>query len=155
MSACGNQIEPSFQRKSPVNVFAQVSTARSSAAPSGSARTTPSKAWRAVLAVGRSTHDDAQAESAVKEAADYVAFGPLFGTASKDTGYDARGLEGLARVAEIAGPRPVVAIGGIDARGAVLARDAGASAVAVISEVANAADPVAATRRLAAVFEER
>ena len=83
---------------------------------------------------------------------DYVAFGPIFGTRSKASPYDARGVPALAEVVRIAAPRPVVAIGGIDAAGAAAAIGAGAAGVAVISAVAGADDPVAATRRLASLF---
>jgi thiamine-phosphate pyrophosphorylase len=101
------------------------------------------------LLVGRSTHTLAQARAACDEPIDYVAFGPVFGTRSKRSPYDARGLEALAEVVRIAAPRPVVAIGGIDADNARAVAAAGAAGVAVISAVAGADDPVAATRQLA------
>jgi thiamine-phosphate pyrophosphorylase len=100
------------------------------------------------LAVGRSTHSLEQARQAAGAPVDYVAFGPLFGTASKESPYDARGVEALRAAVEAVAPRPLVAIGGIDARGARLAREAGARGVAVISAVAGADDPEAATRTL-------
>jgi len=63
------------------------------------------------------------------------------------------GPEGLRAIA--AGtPLPVVGIGGIGAENAAAVIGAGAVGVAVISEVASADDPVAATRRLRAVVEE-
>jgi len=107
---------------------------------------------RARLLVGRSTHTLAQAEGAAAEAADYVAFGPLFGTVSKRTPWAAVGLEALAQVVRRVAPRPVVAIGGIDAAGAAAAREAGAAGVAVIGAVAGAPDAREATRALAAAF---
>ena len=48
---------------------------------------------RAGAIVGLSTHDAAQVDAALASPADYVAVGPIFGTATKDTGYDARGLD--------------------------------------------------------------
>lgn len=104
------------------------------------------------LAIGRSTHDAEQLARALSEPIDYVAYGPLFGSASKDTGYGARGLVALREIARHCAPLPLVAIGGIDASNARLAREAGAHAVAVISAVANAADPVAAVRELVAAL---
>jgi thiamine-phosphate pyrophosphorylase len=104
------------------------------------------------LAIGRSTHDAAQLARALGEPIDYVAYGPLFGTASKDTGYDARGVAALREIASHCAPLPLVAIGGIDASNAALARAAGAHGIAVISAIANAADPVAAVRALVAAF---
>lgn len=106
-------------------------------------------AARKRLAVGRSTHDLGQARAARAEAVDYLAFGPVFGTTSKTSQYTARGIETLARVIALAKPLPVVAIGGIDASniGEIVA--GGAGGAAVISAVANAADPTVATRELA------
>jgi thiamine-phosphate pyrophosphorylase len=86
---------------------------------------------------------------------DYLAYGPLFGTASKDTGYDARGLAALREIAAHSAPHPLVAIGGIDAGNCARARAAGATGFAVISAVANAADPEAAVRALVAAWERR
>lgn len=105
-------------------------------------------AARARLLVGRSTHTLEQARAAAAEPVDYVAFGPVFGTTSKDSAYDARGLAALAEVARLVAPRPCVAIGGIDAARAGACRQAGAAAVCVISAVAGAPDPVAAARAL-------
>jgi thiamine monophosphate synthase len=49
--------------------------------------------------VGVSTHDHVQAQEAERNGADYIGFGPLFGTTTKATGYSARGLEQLRRSA--------------------------------------------------------
>ena len=105
-------------------------------------------AARERLAVGRSTHDLDQARRAVREGVDYVAFGPLFGTTTKPDAESRRGPEALrAVVAEVA-PLPVVAIGGIGVDNAGVAAAAGARGIAVISAVAAAGDPEAATRAL-------
>lgn len=58
------------------------------------------------------------------------------------------GLTELARVTQL----PVVGIGGITAENAAQVVEAGASAVAVISAVASAVDPVEATRALVAAL---
>lgn len=105
-------------------------------------------AARRALGVGRSTHTLDEARATRDEPVDYVAFGPLFGTASKESPYAARGLDALAEVARTVAPRPLVAIGGIDATGAARAVRAGACGVAVISAIAAADDPEAATRAL-------
>jgi len=107
---------------------------------------------RAQLLVGRSTHTLEQARVACGEPVDYVAFGPLFGTTSKHSEYEARGLDALAEVVRIVAPRPVVAIGGIDATRAADVVRAGAAAVCVISAVAGARDPEAAARTLSDVL---
>ena len=107
---------------------------------------------RARLAVGRSTHTTEQLEAARREDVDYVAFGPVFGTTSKLSEYTDRGLDALRRAVERAAPRPLVAIGGIEAAHLPALREAGVGGFAVISVVAGAADPVAAARALIAGF---
>ena len=79
--------------------------------------------------------------AAVREPISYVAIGPVFGTTSKDTGYDAIGLELVATGAKLAGSTPVVAIGGITLENASSAIAAGAASVAVIGDLLAAGDP--------------
>ncbi len=102
------------------------------------------------LILGVSTHDLVQAGAAVAAGADYIGFGPMFGTRTKDTGYAPRGTSMLREVRE-AVRVPIVAIGGITLEnvGEVIA--AGADAAAVISAVAGAPDVAAA----AGGFRER
>jgi thiamine-phosphate pyrophosphorylase len=79
----------------------------------------------------------------VQEPVTYIAVGPIFGTRTKQTGYEPVGLD-LVRAARRAAPaRPIVAIGGItlDTAPAVLA--AGATAVAVINDLIAHGDPAA------------
>jgi thiamine-phosphate pyrophosphorylase len=83
--------------------------------------------------VGLSTHTKDQIDRALDGEASYVAVGPVFATGTKDTGYDARGLD-LVAYASGRG-KPVVAIGGITLERAPLVIDAGAAAVAVISDL--------------------
>ena len=85
--------------------------------------------------VGISTHDEAQVDAALTTTASYVAVGPIFGTATKDTGYSARGLE-LVRYAANRG-KPVVAIGGITLENAPRVIEAGATGLAVITDLLN------------------
>jgi thiamine-phosphate pyrophosphorylase len=103
------------------------------------------------MSIARSTHDLDQLQAALAEGADRVAFGPVFGTRSKERPDPVVGLEGLVQALEVAS-RPVIAIGGFDlARCAALRALAGARAlaeVAVISAVCGADDPEAATRAL-------
>lgn len=105
-------------------------------------------AARARLLVGRSTHTPEQLRAAAREPVDYVAFGPVFGTTSKDSPWSARGLDALAQAVRMAAPRPCVAIGGIDAARAGECVRAGAAAVCVISAIAGAPDMEAAARAL-------
>lgn len=98
----------------------------------------PVKAARKVLGpaaiIGVSTHDLAQATAAAQGGADYIGFGPLFGTQTKATGYTARGLDQLRTIrAQVS--LPIVAIGGINSQRAPAAMAAGADAVAMISDI--------------------
>ena len=105
-------------------------------------------AVREQLLVGRSTHTAAQLDVATAEPADYLAFGPVFGTRSKASEYEARGLGALGEAAVRAAPRPLIAIGGLGAEHARSLRAAGAAGFAVISAVAGADDPEAAAGEL-------
>lgn len=101
---------------------------------------TPTDARRLVgeeAIVGLSTHTPAQIAAAVTQPVSYVAVGPVFGTATKSTGYEAVGLHLVATAARAAQERhlPVVAIGGISLEAAPSVIDAGASSVAVISDL--------------------
>jgi thiamine-phosphate pyrophosphorylase len=71
--------------------------------------------------------------------------GPIFGTATKATGYDAVGLELVRRAARRG--YPVVAIGGITHDNAASVIDAGAASVAIIGALV-AGDPVERVREL-------
>lgn len=94
--------------------------------------------------VGLSTHEPWQADAAARTSASYIAVGPVFATATKDTGYSARGIELVAHAARLG--RPVVAIGGITAENAPLVYAAGASSVAVIGDLLAGPDVEARAR---------
>lgn len=89
--------------------------------------------------VGLSTHNPEQVDEGLGSSADYLAVGPIFGTATKETGYDARGL-GLVERAAGRG-KPIVAIGGITLERAPSVIGAGAASVAVITDLLTAGDP--------------
>ncbi len=89
--------------------------------------------------VGFSTHNLDQVVIAGQTSADYIAFGPVFPTTSKEKPGPLVGLEGLRRARQ-ATHKPLVAIGGItldNVRGVV---DAGADSVAVISGLLKSSD---------------
>ena len=65
------------------------------------------------LRVGVSTHNPVELEHALGARPDYVAFGPVFPTGSKQRPDPVVGLAGLERAARAAGV-PLVAIGGVD-----------------------------------------
>jgi thiamine-phosphate pyrophosphorylase len=94
--------------------------------------------------VGVSTHDRAQIDRALETSATYIAVGPVFQTRTKNTGYEARGLD-LIRQAAGRG-KPVVAIGGVTLERAAEVAAAGASALAVITDILAGGDPEARVR---------
>ena len=93
--------------------------------------------------VGFSTHSVPQVEAALREPVSYVAVGPVFGTSTKDTGYDAVGLDLVRAASRTAGTMPIVAIGGVTLENAPSALAAGAASVAVISDLVAGGDPAA------------
>jgi thiamine-phosphate pyrophosphorylase len=101
--------------------------------------------------VGYSTHTVEQIEAAAGEPVTYVAVGPVFGTRSKETGYDAVGLA-LVSAAALATPLPIVAIGGVTLETAPSVISAGAACVAVISDLLTDGDPSGRVRRYLAVL---
>jgi thiamine-phosphate pyrophosphorylase len=105
--------------------------------------------------VGYSTHTIAQVEQALREPVSYVAVGPIFGTRTKETGYDAVGLELVAAAAALAAGVPIVAIGGVRLETASAVVAAGASCVAVVSDLLTADSPTLRVRRFLEVLEER
>ncbi|OLZ42270.1 thiamine phosphate synthase [Natrinema saccharevitans] len=104
--------------------------------------------------VGCSTSTVAEAREAEREGADYLGVGAVYGTSSKDVedGKDGIGPERIAEIVD-AVSIPVVGIGGITADNAGPVVEAGAAGVAVISEIATAAAPAAATEALAEAVE--
>lgn len=96
--------------------------------------------------IGLSTHTPEQVEAALAQQISYIATGPVFGTATKDTGYEAVGLERVRETAAAAArartpPVPVVAIGGITLERARDVLAAGASSVAVITDLLATGNP--------------
>ncbi len=98
--------------------------------------------------VGISTHNLQQAEEAERNGADYIGFGPIFGTMTKATGYAARGIDGLKRI-RAAVRLPIVAIGGVTEENIEQVWRAGADSAAIISDILHAPDiPSKVTRIL-------
>ena len=88
--------------------------------------------------IGISTHSLKQAKDAQAAGADYIGFGPLFATTTKDAG-QAQGIGALTAVKQ-AVSIPVIAIGGITHATVREVIRAGADGVAVISAVLSADD---------------
>lgn len=99
--------------------------------------------------VGISTHDLQQAQEAERNGADYIGFGPMFGTTTKNTGHAARGVEMLRQIR--AGVKlPIVAIGGITEQNIQQVWQAGADSAAIISDILHADDIPSKVRRILA-----
>jgi thiamine-phosphate pyrophosphorylase len=82
--------------------------------------------------IGQSAHEAGAVRAAVDGGADYVIFGTIFRTASKDPARPLAGLEGLAAAVRAAGPVPVLAIGGVTAGNAAAVARTGAAGMAAI-----------------------
>jgi len=83
--------------------------------------------------IGISTHDAGQARAAEESGADYIGFGPVFHTTTKDAG-SPKGLDNLRSIKQNVSI-PVVAIGGISLETAGAVFEAGADAVAVATAI--------------------
>jgi thiamine-phosphate pyrophosphorylase len=99
--------------------------------------------------IGASATTPEAAAAAVEDGADYIGFGPVFATRSKDNPASVKGVDALAYVCQAVSV-PVIAIAGItiDRVEAVMA--AGAHGVAVMTAVTNSEDPT----RAASVLRE-
>ena len=84
--------------------------------------------------VGVSTNSAKQVMEADKRSCDYIAYGPIFPTASKVNPDPTVGLAGL-RAARALTSKPLVAIGGITRKNCRSVIDAGADSLAVISDL--------------------
>lgn len=101
------------------------------------------------IGIGVSCHSPAQV--AAVEHADYIGYGPIFGTLSKARPDPVVGLESLAAIKAAHPDLPVVAIGGIALDRLREVKRTGADAAAMIS----ALDGIEAARRAVAIWEER
>lgn len=97
----------------------------------------PIEAAREILGnkkiIGISTHTLKQALEAERAGADYIGFGPIFHTATKDAGKP-KGINALIEIKNHI-KIPVVAIGGITPENCFQVLAAGANAIAVVSEI--------------------
>jgi thiamine-phosphate pyrophosphorylase len=96
--------------------------------------------------IGVSTHNEAQAQEAEQSGADYIGFGPVFATLTKDAG-SAKGISGLRTIVSSV-TVPVIAIGGIDQQNVRDVIEAGAAGAAVIGAVLKAEDIVIAAAEM-------
>jgi len=99
----------------------------------------PPEAARSILGesaiIGFSTHNVEQARLALNMPVDYVALGPIFATSTKANAESPLGLLKLRLIRQAVGEMPLVAIGGITSENTQAVVDAGADAVALISDI--------------------
>jgi len=87
------------------------------------------------IQLGFSTHSEKEVMRANEiEAINYISFGPIFATSTKEDALPPRGISKLKKVIEIS-KHPVVAIGGINKENVKDVVSTGCNAVAVISSV--------------------
>jgi thiamine-phosphate pyrophosphorylase len=103
--------------------------------------------------IGGSAGNMEEARQCLLEGADYIGFGPVYFTTSKEDAGPAGGLDLLKQVVKEI-PRPIVAIGGITRANAPQVIQAGGHGIAVISAVCCQKDPAEAARCLHRLLEE-
>ena len=89
--------------------------------------------------IGYSTHNLREALEAVRLPVDYISFGPIFPTKTKEDTQTPKGLKGLSEVRK-AVEIPIVAIGGITETNMIHVLKQRADSVAMISEITTALD---------------
>ena len=97
--------------------------------------------------IGGSAGSLDEARTCLLEGADYIGFGPVYATASKEDAGPAAGLGLLKQIVE-AIPLPVVAIGGVGRENIPMVMKTGAHGIAVISAVCCQDDPREAAKCL-------
>jgi thiamine-phosphate diphosphorylase len=100
------------------------------------------------LWIGISTHDLGQVRAALAGGADYLGYGPVFATGTKAHPDPVQGVGRLREAVALAGPTPVVAIGGITPAQVDEIYAAGAAAVCAIGAVNDAPDVASTARRM-------
>ena len=102
--------------------------------------------------IGGSAGSMEEAQKCLREGADYIGFGPVYPTTSKEDAGPAAGLGLMKQIVEGI-PLPIIAIGGISVNNASPVIQAGAHGIAVISAVCCQHDPAEAARCLRRLLE--
>ena len=97
--------------------------------------------------IGGSAGDIEEAKRCLIEGADYIGFGPVYTTASKEDAGPATGIMKMRNVIEKIA-LPIIGIGGIEANNIPVLFDAGIHGIAVISAVCCREDPELAAREI-------
>jgi len=104
--------------------------------------------------LGCSTHDLEEAEKAVLEGADYINIGPIFPTGTKAVPCGAVGIEMLDRIVPGLGI-PFSVMGGIKAENIPELLAAGATRIAMVTEITQAEDITAKVKELRSLLGKR
>jgi thiamine-phosphate pyrophosphorylase len=102
--------------------------------------------------IGGSASSMEEARKCLLEGADYIGFGPVYPTTSKEDAGPVGGLDLLKQIVQ-AIPLPIVAIGGIGRENTPLVMKAGVHGIAVISAVCCQEDPMEAAKCLRRLLE--
>lgn len=97
------------------------------------------------MLLGVSTHSVEEAREAESAGADYIGFGPIYPTGTKEKSRPVVGIEGI-RAVKAAVKVPLLAIGGITLERVSAVMGAGADGVAVISAIVGSKDITDACR---------
>ena len=115
----------------------------------------PVKSARNILGsnylIGASTHSVAEVESAQNQGADFVTYGPVYFTPSKQAYGKPVGIESLQSICARSNI-PVYALGGIKANNTKTMLQAGAHGVAMISALLAGSSPTQAYQQIAALL---
>lgn len=96
---------------------------------------------RAGIAVGVSTHTHGELDRALSIDPAYVALGPIFPTRLKAMPWVPQGIDRIATWRRVIGDLPLVAIGGITVERAGACLQAGATSIAVVTDIVTSQDP--------------
>jgi len=96
-----------------------------------------------------------ETEAALAGGADYWGVGPWRATPTKEDAGTGLGADGFSRLLQLAGGKPVLAIGGVTPEDVPLILQAGGLGVAVVSGILGADDVAAAARRYAGQLGRR
>lgn len=103
--------------------------------------------------IGISTHNIEQVNEALRQPVDYIAFGPIFPTATKIDSDPVVGLNKLTEIKRLTGGIQLVAIGGINADNYRDVLTAGADSVAMIGAIVSRPDLI--TERISLLLSNR
>jgi thiamine-phosphate pyrophosphorylase len=102
--------------------------------------------------IGGSATDFDDLQKVIDGGADYVGFGPVFGTLSKEKPGRPKGIDFMKQVSERSSI-PVIAIGGIKLNHVAKLFGTGIHGIAVISAICCEPDPESATREFIAIID--